>query len=277
MTSQAEAGVEARSRDGWEEAMQPRLPGEALSFDEIASGYHFGTIEDRRRVFTRMILGEIERREREGESNVVCLDIGCGRGIGRNMGYQRAVRARSGQFWGLEPDPGVVPEPGLFDRYETALMEQSTVPPGSVDVAYSFMVLEHVADPHGYLRAVHRALKPGGAHLFMTVNGAHYFTRLAKALHAARVDELVLKAVQRKSDEYHYPVAYRANTEGQIVQAAGEGWESIEFAYCEADGASPYLPGPLSVIGRRAAARRRRGSDPKILLNLACRMRKARA
>jgi 2-polyprenyl-3-methyl-5-hydroxy-6-metoxy-1,4-benzoquinol methylase len=278
MTNQAEAAT-TRADEGeeWREALRPRLPGEGLSFDEIASGYHFGTIEDRRRLFTHMILHEVDRRQREGETNIVCLDIGCGRGIGRSIRYQRAVHDRADEFWGIEPDASVVPEEGLFHRYENALMETSDLPAGSVDVAYSFMVLEHVADPKGYLRAVHRALKPGGAHLFMTVNGAHYFTRMAKAMHTLRIDELVLKVVQRSSDDYHYPVAYLANNEAQVVAAAGEGWESIDFAYSEADAPSPYLPGPLAVIARRAAAKRRSGRDPKILLNLACRMRKSRA
>lgn len=255
--------------------MTPRLPAEGEGFDAIASGYHFGTIEDRRRSFANMVIGELDRRAEAGAGPVVCLDVGCGKGIGRSVRYQRAVRAHCQEFWGIEPDPGITPPEGLFDRYINAMMETADLPPESVDVACSFMVMEHVADPKGYFEAVRRALKPGGAHLFMTVNANHYFTRIARRLHALKLDEIVLKLVQRSSDDYHYPVAYRANDEAQIRDAAGPGWESIDFAYSEADAPSPYLPGPLKALASRATARRRRGADPKILLNLACRMRKA--
>lgn len=48
------------------------------------------------------------------------------------------------------------------------------VPPGSIDVAYSYQVMEHVhpEDAHEQLRNIHTALKPGGLYVCVTPNRA---------------------------------------------------------------------------------------------------------
>ena len=94
-------------------------------------------------------------------------------------------------MWGLEPDPEVHPDDNLFDRYECSTMEDAELPPNSVSVCYSAMVMEHVVDPDEFLAAVFRCLKPGGTYLFITPNGRHYFTRIASFLRRLRADEQV--------------------------------------------------------------------------------------
>ena len=75
----------------------------------------------------------------------------------------------------------------------------------------------------GIMRAVHRCLRPGGTYLFITVNGAHYFTIAAKTMKRLRVDEVMLRILRGRQevDEYHYPVQYRFNRTSVIDRAAG--------------------------------------------------------
>jgi 2-polyprenyl-3-methyl-5-hydroxy-6-metoxy-1,4-benzoquinol methylase len=254
----------------------PQAPHDALAFDELAARYNFKRTSDRRRVFARLVIGEIERRRAHSGGPVRALDIGCGQGIGRNLNYQRAIADAAGEFWGIEPDEDIRPQPGLYANFQHALLETARIPEASIDVAYSFMVMEHVADPAAFFRAVRRALKPGGCYLFLTVNGRHYFTILAKALHAMKMDEGVLKALKRaEAEKYHYPVVYKCNTEPDLRRWAREaGFEAPEFVYLESEGPGNYLPGPLKALAIAGDLKRRTLKNPRQLLNLVCRLRR---
>lgn len=262
-----------RETVGWsaEELVKPERPHDDLTFDELASRYNFELTSDRRRVFARLVIKECQRI---GPSCRV-VDIGCGRGIGREVRYQQAIRPHVGELWGLEPDEGVQPGDGLFDHYQHALMETAELPEASFDLAYSFMVMEHVADPGSFMRAVHRCLKPGGVYLFMTPNAGHYFTILARAMHGLRIDELMLRVLKRgeELEDYHYPVRYRFNRPRDIDRWAGRlGFEQPEYVFLEAEGPRPYMRGPLVVPFHVLAAKRRALKNPHCLLTLACRM-----
>jgi len=90
----------------------------------------------------------------------------------------------------------------LFDGVDLPL------PEGSVDVAYSNQVVEHLHpdDALAQLRSIHRALKPGGVYLCVTpnrVNGPHdvsrFFDRVATGFHLkeytyADLDDLMRRA-----------------------------------------------------------------------------------
>ncbi len=255
--------------------MAAQAPHDSMSFEDLASRYNFRLTSDRRRVFARLVIGEIERRKQRGES-VRALDIGCGQGIGRNLGYQRAIAKAADEFWGIEPDDSIQPEPGLYQNFQHALLETATIPEASIDVAYSFMVMEHVADPAAFFGAVRRALKPGGCYLFLTVNGRHYFTIFAKALHAMKLDEGVLKLLKRaEAEKYHYPVVYKCNTEPDLRRWAEQaGFAPPEFVYLESEGPGNYLPGPLKLLAVAGDAKRKTLKNPRHLLNLVCRLRR---
>ena len=55
-------------------------------------------------------------------------------------------------------------------------METADLPENYFDLAYSYMVMEHVADPVGFLKALVKCLQPGGVYVFLTPNKRHYFT-----------------------------------------------------------------------------------------------------
>ena len=239
-----------------ESFVDPQAPNDDLSFEGLAARYNFRRTSVDSRVFTRLIIKECDKQH--GDACV--LDIGCGCGITRHSSYQRAIRKHAHSMWGLEPDPEVHPDDNLFDRYECSTMEDAELPPNSVSVCYSAMVMEHVVDPDEFLAAVFRCLKPGGTYLFITPNGRHYFTRIASFLRRLRADEIVLRLIRKKEkiERYHYPVQYRFNRERQIAACAERaGFLPPEFCYLEAQGPKNYFPRPLRFIFHALAAKRR--------------------
>lgn len=192
------------------------------------------------------------------------------------MFYTEAMRTGIDEFWGIEPDEEVTPREGLFDHFQHALMETADLPESYFDLSYSFMVMEHVANPAGFLRAAFRCLRPGGVHLFMTPNAGHYFTITASLLHRLKVDELALHLLKRGAEEsYHYPVQYRCNSRRQVERAAVEaGFSSVKVAYLEAEGPTGYMKGPLKLAYHALRVKRRFVKHKGCLLTLAARLEK---
>ncbi len=156
------------------------------------------------------------------------------------------------------------------------MMDDAQLPPDYFDVAYSYMVMEHVANPDVFMTAMARCLKPGGLYLFVTPNKRHYFTRTASMLNAIGLDEFVLRLIKRHEvDEYHYPVKYRFNDERRIDACADRlGLAPPEYVFLESTGPAGYLRGPLRPIFHLLALKRKLLRSPRSLVSLVCRMGK---
>jgi len=266
-------GVDAVAQATAAEALvRPRRPHDDFTLDELSRRYNFRLTSDRRRLFTRLVL-----KECEAATGPVCvLDIGCGRGIGRQPGYQAAIRGAADEYWGIDPDESVARPEGLFDHHQFALMETADLPEDHFDVVYSYMVMEHVAEPDRFMAAVKQCLKPGGVYLMVTPNKRHYFTRTASALHTLRLDELVLRLIRgRNVEAYHYPVQYRFNDEATIAACAERlGFLPPDFAYTEAEGPLGYFPVLFRPIYHLLAWKRTVIKQPRSLISLVCRITK---
>lgn len=243
-----------------------------IRFEELAQSYNFLHPAGRVNLFVGTVLGEVQRRERP----VRGLDIGCGHGIALDTAATMRIRECVDELWGIEPDPGVS-QPAAITHFQHATMETAKVPGNSIDVAYSCLVMEHVVDPVPFMRAVFECLKPGGVYIGMTMNARHYFARITRSIRAVRADETILRLVRGRQnvEEYHYPVAYRINSERVIDRICREvGFERPEFAYAEPGGPAPYFPGPLRPIYLGLNWKRSVIRNPKCLLELYCRVRK---
>ncbi|MDG2424258.1 MAG: class I SAM-dependent methyltransferase [Phycisphaerales bacterium] len=251
-------------------------PHDQLSFDELKNRYNFQKTSCWEQIFLRLLAEEAERvRARMGQ--VHGLDIGCGVGIARRPHWTAAVRPYFDELIGIEPDPSIKPDPEIIDSFQTASLETATLPVSYFDLAYSFMVVEHVANPGAFLEAIHRALKPGGVHFFVSVNGAHYFARIAKAIRRLGLEDGVLRLVRGKQEigEYHYPVEYRMNRVSQLNKLAqAHGFEPPEYVFLEEDGPAPYFPGPLKPALKAMMLKRKLIKKPGHLLTMYCRMQK---
>ena len=257
-------------------SIQPVLPDDDLTFNQLTETYNFKNISDRARLFVRLLTKELEERPHP----VRALDIGCGNGISSNREeqtiYLHAIAQETDELWGIEPDAQIQPDHGLFTNFQHALLEDAELPENYFDLAYSFMVMEHVADPDQFLQAVYRCLKPGGIYIFVTPNGHHYFTRIAGALKKLKLDELILRILRGKAvEEYHYPVQYRCNRHADIKRlTTATGFLSPQIACVEITGPKPYLPFILRPVWWLMMRKRALIKNPKLLLNLFARLEK---
>lgn len=103
------------------------------------------------------------------------IDLGCSRGD------WAALIAEAGyQVEGLEGDPRAVAYAretfGL--KVQQGFVDDWTPPPASYDAVCLFHLLEHVRDPGALIRAIHRALVPGGCVLLRVPNRHSWQGRL---------------------------------------------------------------------------------------------------
>lgn len=182
------------------------------------------------------------------------MDIGCGRGIGRDPASLREVKARCGTLWGVDPDESVEHDPTLVDRFQHALMEAADLPERHFDLAFACFVVEHVQHPEPFLRAAHRALKPGGTCLAITPNAQAFFDRASAPMHRLKLDEMLLRLIKGKAaSAYHSPLAMRMNHPRTLQRLAEQtGFEPPTFAYFQFDGTLRHFPKPVRPLFHRS-------------------------
>jgi SAM-dependent methyltransferase len=141
------------------------------------------------------------------------LDLGCGRGGVVELLW-RDVRLAAG----LDPDA-----PSLSEHRASGMPilrgvgEHLPFVDKSFDLIVSLWVLEHLRDPAGVLREVHRVLKPGGHFVFVTPNMRNPLmiaNRIGKALPS--LQRRLVPKVYGRGEADTFPVQYRANTVGAI-------------------------------------------------------------
>ncbi len=82
-----------------------------------------------------------------GPNNPNVLDIGCGVGIGRRMGYTGVVSAMAGELSEVEPDATTQEIPSLFAHAPNALPDDARLPENQFDQAVP-QKIKQKPDPH---------------------------------------------------------------------------------------------------------------------------------
>ncbi len=147
------------------------------------------------------------------------LDLGCGRG-----GLIEQLDHPPSLITGVDPDWLSLSEHRLtsIDRVAAS---GTHLPFGSesFDLVLASWLFEHLSNPAGMLRQVHRLLKPGGAIIFITPNGRHpiaYLNRLLGRL--AGVQRLIVSSLYGREGEDTFPTVYRANTIDQLTELCSQ-------------------------------------------------------
>ena len=114
------------------------------------SSYNLEAMEQAER-YNRFLLGLVLPHAR----GRCVLDFGAGSGT-----FARKLRAENVDVRCVEPDPALRRE---LERLDLAVHgEMAGIPTESMDLVYSFNVLEHIADDAAALAGLRRVLKPGG-------------------------------------------------------------------------------------------------------------------
>ena len=90
------------------------------------------------------------------------LDLGCGDGLVTSLALQRVEIA-------LDPDRGALAKAarlGMYERFQSCLIEDALLENGSLGTVFSNSVLEHIAGIDAALAVVSRLLRPGGRLVF---------------------------------------------------------------------------------------------------------------
>jgi Methylase involved in ubiquinone/menaquinone biosynthesis len=89
----------------------------------------------------------------------------------------------------------------------------------SIEAVISRSVLEHIENPIGVYREVHRVLKPGGTFIFLTPNKYDYASILATLI-PNRFHAKIVKMTEGRDEHDTFPTYYRANTKRTILNLA---------------------------------------------------------
>ncbi len=152
------------------------------------------------------------------------MDIGCGNGIEGSTELSRSLADHCRTCIGIEPDTEVAPPP-IYSAVHRCVLEEAPLRSESVDVAFSYMVLEHLQDPRVFFDRIFSILRPGGVFWTVTVDSRHWFASVSRLTERLRIKPAYLKLVlgERGQDRYlNYPVHYRVNRPSDFDSVAAE-------------------------------------------------------
>ncbi len=166
-------------------------------------------------IFRDMLLNELPHLP----DNPTLLDIGCGDGFDGEEEIQQILAEKAGTYIGIEPD-AAMPLGAYFDQTYRCTFEDASLEPGTVDLAFAVMVLEHLPDPEVFWEKLWKILAEGGVFWGFTVDARHWFCHASMWLKQLRIKDLYLHRFLRheEEDQYqNYPVFYKANTPSQVI------------------------------------------------------------
>jgi SAM-dependent methyltransferase len=186
------------------------------------------------------------------EPDHVVVDLGAGRNrfpeYGPHLQRIATLKGRCARIIGLDVDPVVLGNDAMDEAHCIAPGGILPLDDASVDLIYSYAVLEHIDDPAMLAAEIARVLRPGGWFCAWTPNKWGY-VGLGARLVPNRYHAKLLASVQPHSrgDKDVFPVRYRLNTLGAIRDAFGpHGFEHFSF---------PYNAQPSYNFGRSIVAR----------------------
>lgn len=170
--------------------------------------------------------------------SAIVLDVGCGRGKAATdpVVYRRNLcnlRGKALKVIGIDLDHAGAANP-LVDEFRLLPSAESAWPVDteSIDLCYSYSVLEHIADPDLFFSELQRVLKPGGIVCIRTPNRYGYAGLLAKLI-PNRWHTRVLACLRPgRLEEDVFPTVYRCNTLRSVRAALSQhGFDACVYGY----------------------------------------------
>lgn len=208
------------------------------------------------------------RAENSGQLGRV-LDVGCGRGVAGSSELARRTIEGADEVVGIDPSADLTQAPDHVDSFIQATLSQADLPSEYFDLAYSFMVMEHVKDPEAFFSALREALRPGGVYIFTTPNPRSVFGLSVRAFKYSGLADGV-KSLLKGGEGLNHELGYELTSESDIRRCA-QGFR-CEFAYSETYASyRSYFPGVLRPIWRALKIKRSYWKKPSSLAQLTAR------
>jgi SAM-dependent methyltransferase len=185
------------------------------------------------------------------------LEVGCGRGaqVGAQPGAMwQDLRGPGRKVVGIDVDDAARENPVIDEFHLVGDGERWPVGDGTVDLAVSDWVLEHVQDPVAFVAELTRALRPGGVFLARTVS-RHSPLSIGARIVPNRAHPRVLNLLQpRRLEKDVFATAYRMNTRPALHALLDR---DFEWAAASRTGLDQYLK-PWPKLGRFVEGTERR-------------------
>ena len=163
------------------------------------------------------------------------LDIGCGRRAPNLL----QLKGRARTLIGIDLVDFELEDAELL-LVNADACDMAPVPSGSVDLAYSRSVMEHIKNVRAAYSEINRVLKPGGKYIFLTPSAWDYASIIAYLVPNRFHGKITRVAEGRQATEV-FPTYYQSNTFRKISKMAAASNFSVEhFEYL----------GPVSLLFR---------------------------
>ncbi|MEX2586897.1 MAG: class I SAM-dependent methyltransferase [Actinomycetota bacterium] len=171
------------------------------------------------------------------DPDMTVLDFGAGRGLpgapDNPPGQLARVQGKCRRLIGADIDPAVLDNPSID---EAIVLSDGSIPlpDGSVDLAFSWAVFEHIRDPEPTARELTRIIKPGGWLCSWTPNRWGYVgiggRMVPNRVHAKLLAYLAPGSGRTDSDVF--PTFYRLNTRSALKRYFDpQEWEDFSYPF----------------------------------------------
>jgi SAM-dependent methyltransferase len=171
------------------------------------------------------------------EPSFTVLDIGCGRG---RHAEERTAKSNlkilndhCQTVIGIDVNPAARDNPFVDQFHLIDANSRWPIPDGSVDLAVSDYVLEHVENPDLFFSECRRVIRPGGYLCMRTTNALSYFGVAARIIPNRLHSSVVQRAyVNPRKEEDVFPIRYRCNTVHAVRRALNRhGFQHCVYGY----------------------------------------------
>jgi SAM-dependent methyltransferase len=188
----------------------------------------------------------------------VIAEVGCGRGalVDSADGHVpwQDLRGLGRKVIGIDVDPVGVENPVIDEFRPIGADGRWPLDDGSVDLAVSDFVLEHITDPPGFMAELTRTLRVGGVFVARTVS-RHSFLSMAARLVPNRRHSKVLHVVQPgRQDQDVFHTAYKMNSRKDLAALFDR---DFDWAAASRTGLDRYLMPWPKLAGTAVAIERR--------------------
>lgn len=211
---------------------------------------HYKKTDERALAFRDLILQDIQKLNKD--NNLVVLDIGCGEGIDGNYDIQKSFASYSREYIGIEPDESIKLG-NFFTSYYNTNLQNTPIKENHVDIAFAFMVLEHIKYPYSFWNKLYKILRKGGIFWAYTIDARHWFAKASKVSDKLNIKDKYLDVLhgKRKIDRYeNYKIHYRSNKPKQIYDLTKQFSETEIISFFQDDSVDYYFPRKVQWIGR---------------------------